>query len=78
MKSLQEFLVGALLIGSVVFLTIWGVGALATGEDMDYWEQVNNDCYVHVTKVNDAMWTRGHSSPEIRTIYCESTLEGVK
>lgn len=76
MKALGEFIVGALAAGIALFFIVWGFGALVTAEDVNYWEQVNDNCYVHVTKVNDAMWTRGHSGPPIRTTYCKESLEG--
>jgi hypothetical protein len=75
-KALGEGLLGVLVVGSALFFVVWGFGALVTAEDVNYWERVNDNCYVHVTKVNDAMWTRGHDGPEIRTTYCKEALEG--
>lgn len=77
-NEIRSAILGIVAVASAGFLIVWGVGAFFTAADRDYWEQIDNDCYVHITKVNDAWLSKGHSEPAIRTIYCKTDLRGVE
>ena len=48
---------------------VYGVTALATGENKNEWTQIDDRCFVHTTKDN-RVWLLGHNGPTVRAVYC--------
>lgn len=65
-EAFSILLAGGLLVFTVVFSCLW----LNSGIDTWSWTNIDADCGVFTTQVNDAWFTPGQDGPVVREVYC--------